>query len=94
MTTIIDLTVEQYEGNCTHPVHGRTPLMFPGTGSHALTRRWGIKNPYDGRSLSVANEYLLITGHTGTHVDAPNHVDAKGTSIEQVPCDRTMGTAV
>ena len=94
MTTIIDLTVEQYEGNCTHPVHGRTPLRFPGTGSHPLTRRWGLKNPYDGSALSVANEYLLITGHTGTHVDAPYHVDSAGATIEQVPCDRTMGTAV
>jgi kynurenine formamidase len=91
---VVDLTVEQYEGNCTHPVHGRTPLMFPGTGTHALTKRWGLTNPYDGSCLSVANEYVLITGHTGTHVDAPYHVDAKGMSIEHVPCDRAMGPAV
>ena len=54
----------------------------------------GNHGPYDGSALSVANEYVLITGHTGTHVDAPCHVDSKAISIEQVPCDRTMGTAV
>ena len=84
---IIDLTVEQYEGNCTHPVHGRTPLMFPGTGSHALTCRWGLKNPYDGSTISVANEYILVTGHTGTHVDAPFHADPKGAS-EYIPIEK------
>jgi kynurenine formamidase len=91
---MIDLTTEQFEGNCTHPVHGRTPLMFPGTGSHALTRRWGLKNPYDGSSLSVANEHILITGHTGTHVDAPFHVDPQGASVEKVPCERAAGDAL
>ncbi len=91
---IIDLTTEQFEGNCTHPVHGRTPLMFPGTGSHALTRRWGLKNPYDGSTLSVANEHILITGHTGSHMDAPFHVDPTGVSAERVPCDRAAGDAI
>ena len=91
---MIDLTTEQFEGNCTHPVHGRTPLMFPGTGSHALTRRWGLKNPYDGSPLSVANEHVLITGHTGTHVDAPFHVDPRGETIEKVPCERAAGDAL
>ena len=91
----IDLTMEQCEGNHTHPVHGRTPLMFPGTGSHALTRMWGHKNPYDGSDISVANEYILICGHTGTHVDAPYHVDAKSRlTVEKLPIERTMGTAV
>jgi kynurenine formamidase len=91
---IIDLTTEQFEGNCTHPVHGRSPLMFPGTGSHALTRRWGLKNPYDGSTLSVANEHILITGHTGTHMDVPFHVDPKGASVEMVPCERAAGDAL
>jgi kynurenine formamidase len=90
----IDLTAEQFEGNCTHPVHGRTPLFFPGTGSHSLTRRWGLKNPYDGSALSVANEHILITGHTGSHMDAPYHVDPKGATAERIPCDRAAGAAV
>jgi kynurenine formamidase len=89
-----DLTAEQFEGNCTHPVHGRTPLFFPGTGSHALTRRWGLKNPYDGSDLSVANEHILITGHTGSHMDAPYHVDPKGATAERISCDRAAGSAV
>jgi kynurenine formamidase len=92
--SIVDLTTEQFEGNCTHPVHGRTPLMFPGTGSHALTRRWGLKNPYDGSPLSVANEHILISGHTGTHMDAPFHVDPKGVTAERVPCERAAGEAI
>lgn len=91
---IVDLTSEQYEGNCTHPVHGRTPLMLQGTGSHALTARWGLVNPYDGSPTSVTNEYIMITGHTGTHVDAPFHVDPKGVQAQDIPCDRAMGTAV
>ena len=95
MASYIDLTMEQYEGNHSHPVHGRTPLMFPGTGSHALTRMWGLKNPYDGSDLSVANEHILICGHTGTHVDAPYHVDAKSKmTVEKLPLKRTAGTAV
>ena len=31
MNTLVDLTLEQYEGNPTHPGHGRTPLVLPGT---------------------------------------------------------------
>jgi arylformamidase len=95
MPTLVDLTIEQYEHNATHPAHGRGVISFQGTGSHAFTRQWKRKNPYDGSTIELANEYLLLTGHTGTHVDAPYHVDgASEISIERVPLERTMGPAV
>jgi kynurenine formamidase len=95
MTEIIDLTLEQYEGNPTHPGHGRTPLLLRGTVSHGTTFQRGIRNPYDGSAVSVANEYVLLTGHTGTHVDAPYHVDHRSLlTVEKVPLARTFGSAV
>lgn len=91
----IDLTIEQYEGNATHPAHGRTPLMFRGPVWHGLTAARNIPNVYDGSPVSVTNEYLLITGHTGTHVDAPHHVDRQSPiTAERLPLDRTSGPAI
>jgi kynurenine formamidase len=95
MTRIVDLTVEQYEGNGTHPVHGRTPLILPGTVSHWLSSQRGVKNVYDGSRVSAVNELILMSGHTGTHLDSPFHVDHKAeTTIEKVPLEKTYGPGV
>lgn len=95
MSTLIDLTVGQYPGNGTLPIHGPTPLMFRGPASHGLTAQRGIHNPYDNSLVSAANEYILITGHTGTHVDSPHHVDNESSiTVEHLPLERTHGPAI
>lgn len=92
---IVDLTIEQFEGNLGHPGHGRAPVFLRGTVSHGTTYQRGIKSAYDGEAVSVANEYLILTGHTGTHVDAPSHIDYRSAkSIETIPLERTCGPAI
>lgn len=92
---LVDLTLEQFEGNLGHPGHGRAPLLLKGTMSHGTTYQRGIKNAYDGSPVSVANEYMILTGHTGTHVDAPSHIDHRAaTSVERIPLERTYGPAI
>jgi len=43
---------------------------------------------------SMANNSSISMGvHTGTHMDAPLHLIAKGKSIDQMPLDTTIGPA-
>lgn len=41
-----------------------------------------------------SNSSMRFSIHTGTHVDPPYHFDPKGKTIEQVPLERLVGTAV
>jgi kynurenine formamidase len=92
---LIDLTLEQSEGNQTHRGHGRVPLRLPGTISHGLTSQRGIREIYGDTLVSVTNEYVLLGGHAGTHVDAPYHVDYRSKiTAEKLPLERTYGNAL
>jgi arylformamidase len=37
---------------------------------------------------------LIMTSHTGTHVDAPKHFISTGDSVNEIPLDKFMGEAV
>lgn len=36
---------------------------------------------------------LSLGSHTGSHVDAPSHMDIKGKTIEEIPIERFIGKA-
>lgn len=80
MAELIDLTVPIEDGMNGHPLgqppnpvvwksrtHGQSYQRFP-------TWTDPVLNP-DGRSFSSENETILMSAHTGTHMDAPVHVD-------------------
>lgn len=92
---ITDLTLPLIEGMHSHPGHGRSPLVLPGTVSHGITAQRGISTPYGTGYVSVANEYVILSGHTGTHVDAPYHVDySSSVTAEKVPAERAAGPGI
>ncbi len=93
MPTIIDLTWELYEGMPSHPAHPVAPKVLSGTMSHPATRPWFPEATPYGR-VSFANEQVIISGHMGTHIDAPFHGDPEGPTVEGIPLDAVFGPAV
>lgn len=45
------------------------------------------------RNYVATASRLVLTSHTGTHIDAPSHFDEDGLTIDQVPLERCMGPA-
>lgn len=80
MTEIIDLSQEIYEGM---PVYKNLPQVKMSI--HNSHEEWnGIKNP---KTKTPAVHKLELGEHTGTHVDAINHmaIQHKGKSIDTMP---------
>ena len=80
MTEIIDLSQEIYEGM---PVYKDLPQVKMTV--HNSHEEWnGIKNP---KTKTPAVHKLELGEHTGTHVDAINHMEIqhKGKSIDKMP---------
>lgn len=80
MNEIIDLSQEIYEGM---PVYKNLPQVKMTI--HNSHEEWnGIKNP---TTITPAVHKLELGEHTGTHVDAINHMEIqhKGKSIEKMP---------
>lgn len=71
----------------THPIADGMSL-FPGT---PLPRITPLASP---ESDGYAEKQIQLTGHTGTHMDAPAHVFSDATTLDQWPCDRFTGSAV
>ncbi|MFE7422209.1 cyclase family protein [Rhodococcus sp. NPDC057529] len=69
---IIDLSYTLTEGMPHHPMHPRAPVVLSGTLAHEMTERWMGEHPELGR-VSFVNEQIVLSGHTGTHMDAPLH---------------------
>jgi kynurenine formamidase len=80
MTKIIDLSQEIYEGM---PVYKDLPQVKMTV--HNSDEEWnGIKDP---KTKTPAVHKLELGEHTGTHVDAINHMEIrhKGKSIDKMP---------
>jgi kynurenine formamidase len=77
MTRIIDLTI----------------TIEPDTGvviDHPAVR---LEPIHTHEAYGRANTHLSFSLHTGTHVDAPYHFDAKGVGVDEVPLERLIGRA-
>ena len=64
-------------------------VIWPGDGGVRLVP---IRRMADGDDLNLSK--LALGVHTGTHVDAPYHFVADGTTIEQLPLEVLVGPTV
>lgn len=94
MARMIDLTMPLESGMIAHKLQKPPSPMFWKSGRHATSYQrfptWEdpVLNP-DGKSFSSENETLVLSAHTGTHMDAPTHVDPDSdVSIEDVDLER------
>jgi kynurenine formamidase len=71
----------------TLTISGSIPT-FPGSPKPQFILWSDIKD--DGYNL----ELLLLSSHTGTHLDAPYHFIKNGIKINQIPLDRLIGKAI
>ena len=89
---IVDLAWPLEEGMPGHPLHPVAPRLLSGTLSHTLTRRWMGEHPVFGR-VSFANEQIVMSGHVGTHVDAPLHALPGGPDANAIDLADCVGPA-
>lgn len=80
---IVDLSLPIYEGMPTDDLGPK----FWARKSHELGRR--VYRNTQSREARV----ILMTDHTGTHMDAPLRFDPKGASVADVPIDRLIRPA-
>jgi kynurenine formamidase len=84
---IIDLTLELHDNMSTHPAHARCVVLE--FANHAFTAP-RFQPPCRG----FASKVLMFSDHIGTHVDAPFHYFPEKETIEAIPPDRLIGSAV
>jgi len=84
---IIDLTLELEDGTSTHPAHPRCVVIE--FARHAFTAP-RFQPPCRG----FASRMLMFSDHIGTHVDAPFHYFPEKGTIESVPLEQLVGSAV
>ncbi len=84
---IIDLTLELADGTSTHPAHPRCVVIE--FARHAFTAP-RFQPPCRG----FASRMLMFSDHIGTHVDAPFHYFPEKGTIETVPLEHLVGSAV
>lgn len=70
----------------SHPLAPGMPV-YPGTGPLLLEQAAELSRH------GYAEKRLCLTGHTGTHLDAPAHILASGASLEALALDRFAGAA-
>ncbi|NLW50829.1 MAG: cyclase family protein [Candidatus Brocadiaceae bacterium] len=80
MKRLIDLTLPIHEGMLTTPVPWHPPVEISILGRHEL----------EGR----ATRKVTLGTHTGTHMDAPYHFVKDGATIDQIPPEVLVNTAV
>ncbi len=69
----------------THPIH---PGMTTYPGDPAVrVELWPDAAPWQVRAVCLGS-------HTGTHIDAPRHVDSSGRTLSDYPSDRFVGRGI
>lgn len=89
---VVDLTLSMYEGMPNSPMHPRGPVLLSGTLQHRTTRRWMGEDPEHG-PVSFCNEQIVLSGHTGTHLDAPLHAAVDGGDADSIELSSCIGPA-
>jgi arylformamidase len=79
---MIDLTLPIYNGA---PIWSGEP--------QCIVHEWFKKGRNHGKLEPSNMKYFCITGHQGTHTDAPFHLNSDGLKLDQVPLRRYMGWA-
>jgi len=89
---IVDLSHRLTEGMAHHPMHPRAPVVLTGSLAHDSTARWMGEHPDFGR-VSFVNEQIVLSGHTGTHVDAPLHAGRDRPDAADIDLAACVGAA-
>lgn len=66
------------------------PGMAVWPGDQPFEHEWTMRIA-DGASVNVSA--LTLSVHTGTHADAPRHVDDAGRTVDELPLDAYLGPA-
>lgn len=84
---VVDLTVQLYDGLTSFPSHPKVVMMDHITHDFSKPR---YVPPCEG----YASKIFIMSDHGGTHMDAPYHFFKDGLTIDQIPLEATMGSAV
>ena len=68
-----------------------SPKIAIWPGDQPFKQRWTMRIA-EGAAVNVA--VITLSTHTGTHVDAPLHVDDTGLDVAQLPLEALLGPAV
>lgn len=71
----------------SYPINSNIAI-YPGNPEFKLERELSIEK---GDSTNVS--LIRIGSHTGTHIDAPNHIFTDGPSLDLIPLERMNGRA-
>lgn len=89
---LVDLSHRLQEGMPHHPMHPRAPVVLTGSLAHDMTARWMGEHPELGR-VSFVNEQIVLSGHTGTHLDAPLHAGTDRPDAAEIDLAACVGAA-
>ena len=84
---IVDLTLPLYDGLQSFPGHPKITVIDFVTHSFSAPR-------YIAPCRGYASKLIMMSDHSGTHLDAPFHFFENGLTIDEVPLERTVGEAV
>ena len=78
--TMVDLTFSIYDDM---PIWSSEP--------RCIIRNWIVMDRKHGSREPLNMKYYCMSGHQGTHTDAPFHFNYAGKTIDQIPLSRYMG---
>src|SRR5699024_913651 len=85
---VIDLTIELYDGFDSWIIHPKVVLM-----DHHMS--WINKDRCKGDECEgFSTKIMMMSDHTGTHIDAQRHFFNEGDTIESYSPEKMMGEAL
>ncbi len=85
--------VERRVLDLSHPLSPATPA-FPGDPALEIRVLDSTAAPRTAGERHLNCSHLSMSLHCGTHMDAPFHFFENGTTIDQIPLERTIGPAL
>ena len=87
---IIDLTLTIEDNMTAHKLF-QSPIIVNHK-RHEETHSYNLG--VEGDRMTFQTNFISMLDHVGTHVDAFVHINPKGASVDEMPLDLFMGTAV
>jgi len=78
--TLIDLSV---------PIYNDAPIWS--AEPRCIVHNWFIIGRNRGQEERINMKYFSMSGHQGTHIDAPYHLNNEGVKLDEIPLNRFMG---
>ncbi|MBI4601052.1 MAG: cyclase family protein [Planctomycetes bacterium] len=78
--TLVDLSL---------PIHDDAPIWSPEP--KCIVRDWIVMGRKHGTREPLNMKYYCMSGHQGTHTDAPYHLNGDGRKLGEIPLSRFMG---